>query len=294
MPLVGALNKARVKAYDQFMKFARGQVTLSDHFPHVVLFKYLADKMKLCPEDRAWLCFLYMAYYDDGSCWLAFNDAAVRERRELPPGDYPISKQRRNLFGGRINRHFEALYDYESLYQLVDVHSWDDLLERVGRLYGNGRWASYTTAEMLVQVCDLPIDPDTFEIDGSSGPSRGLEALGLPQTEHGAEQLWKLLRSEGMPVPPEVFESLLCNWSRMNGEGFYLGHNLDRQQGRLAKAQQLGGDAAAHIWDDVWHARKELFPRKALGELYGWPGIDKPRLKVYQQSGEVLEAWENR
>jgi hypothetical protein len=37
-----------------------------------------------------------------------------------------------------------------------------------------------------------------------------------------------------------------------------------------------------------------VYPLTTLGELNGWEGIDKARLKAYKETGTVLAPWEDR
>lgn len=282
--------KSKLIAVDKFLDFCRGQNAIGDHYPHVMLFKKVAEVEGLSLEQSLWLGIVYMAYYDDGSAWCAFTDAGVKDRAVLPNPTYTIAKQRRNLYGGRIVRHFESLAAVPTLsVWLTSCHTWAGLLGALESIYGNGRWASYTTAEMLTDL-GLTVRPNSYEIAGSSGPRQGLEYLGLPPTEASATYVHKLVEREGLSVPPQVLESFLCNWSRMNKGGFYVGHNLDRQQGRILKAERLTGRKLTLLWE----CRKLLFPHAYLGELSGWPGIDKQRLKVYRSTGQVLRPDEKR
>jgi hypothetical protein len=276
-------------ALGPFLAFCRGQVALGDTDPHVAVYARVSHRLKLGREARAWLALLTMAYYHDGSGWRAWRHPGVLERRALPPADSPISKQRRNLFGGRIQRHLEDLYGIGDLGAWLRVPSWSALVERLRGLYGNGRWASYTTAELLVRIGAVDVTPDTYEIAGSSGPRRGLGYLRLPATEAAAAGLHALTRAQGIEVNTEVFESVLCNWNRMNGVGFYLGHNLDRQQVRLRAVEALGTDATP-----LWEARRAVFDHRALGELQGREGVDKARMRLYREVGRIPLAWEER
>lgn len=270
--------------FEQFVEFCRWQDKLDDHYPHVVVFKHIANTNKLTLERKLWLGLLYMAYYDDASCWTAFNDSGVKDRAALPNTEYPISKQRRNLFGGRLNTHFESIFRIKSLTEYFKCSSWDNLLDQLEAIYGNGRWASYTTAEMLYELGALSLQPNSYEIAGSSGPKRGLEFLGLPPTEQSALYIHKLLQKEGLTSPPQVVESFLCNWSRMNAGKFYAGHNLDRQQGRIRKVEGIIGKGCKALWE----ARKVVFDQTYLGEYQGWNGIRKERMDVYKKTHKVL------
>lgn len=271
--------------YKGFFKFAQLQADTSDSDPHVQVWTEVARARKMRPDQKLWMTMLYMAYYQDGSMWFAMTE----KKLGLPPLDLPISYQRRNLFGGRIERHLQDLVDKAPLLTYLKADTWDSLLKKLQSIYGNGRWASYTTAEMIVAM-GLGPKPETFEIAGSSGPKQGLEFLNLEGTERAAEQLHNKMRKDGLDVPPEKLESFLCNWSRMCKGDFYAGYNLDRQQARLLKIERLKDVK----FKEPWEARKAVLPKSCLGEHQGWEGVDKKRIKHYAKTGEVLTPWENR
>lgn len=283
------MPKPRPYRFNEFCRFYRFQCELNDHDPHVAVFSHLADTFNLSTEERIWMSVLFMAYYQDGSAWAAFSSEGVRDRKVLPPGDLIISKQRRNLFGGRILKHFQSVYEIKSLKDWLTVKDWAGLISNLKTVYGNGRWASYTTAEMVQSVAKLPVEPDTYDIFDSSGPKQGLEFLRLKATEGSAERVRSLIEDKyGEAVSPQVLESALCNWSRINKprSGFYAGQNLDRQQARLLATQKQlpSADLSA-----VWQARRKVLPNYALGELNGWDGVDKARKQHYLHTGEILD-----
>jgi hypothetical protein len=243
----------------------------------------------LSKEQRLWLGLIYMAYYNDGSAWHSFTRPGVADRRQLPPLNYPISYQRRNLFGGRIARHFESIYAIRSLTDWLAVDSWSGLLRRLNELYGNGRWASYTTAELLVGLGLSNVRPDSYEVEGSSGPVSGLNFLGLPGTLQAAKYIHRTLTANGVRAPDEIFESFLCNWSRMNKADFYVGSNIDRQQNRIEKVERITGSKLK----PVWQTRLRVLDNRTLGELHGWRS-DRDRAKIYAATKRVLTPWQHR
>jgi hypothetical protein len=242
-----------------------------------------------------------MAYYQNGSAWAAWGRPGVRERSSLPPIHYPISYQRRNLYGGRILQHFQSIYEIPSLtsYLSENVDTWAGLIEKLKDIYGNGRWASYTVGELLVKIALPHVKIDTSEVVDSSGPRQGLELLGFENPTDATllelqERLARDARSHDeasavLSIPVEKFESCLCNWSRMCKGDFYLGHNLDRQHDRIRKLESEGEDMTA-----LWEARRAVFGHEGLAELTGWAGVDKRRKKIYAATGSVLAPGEGR
>lgn len=278
--------------WSNFLYFVRSQLFTGDYDAHIPFIKELCSDLDLNIEERLWIAFLYMGYYTEGSMYIAFSKKMVRNRKLTPPDDLPITTQRRNLYGGRIQRHWEELHEITSLSDwLGQSSSWSELMELVGSVYGNGRWAKYTTSELLVCVSDLEHEPDSFEILDSSGPKKGLSYLGLGPGEESAELVHNKLSREGIDIPFSQLESLLCDWAGMNKGTFYAGRNIDRQQGRILQVEEKLGTKL----DKLWEIRSKVFPPETLGELNGWEGIDKERLKTYRDKNKkVLLPQESR
>lgn len=270
---------------DEFIGFCKLQLATGDYDAHIPFLKKLATGLPR--EEALWLGLLYMSYYNEASAWVAFSDDAIRRYQIAPPGTLPIEVQRRNLYGGRINRHLSDLLTRTPFATWLTCSCWDDLLSTIGDVYGNGRWASYTTSELILHLAELPFGPTSYEILDSSGPRRGLTALGLPVSEEGAEEVRKAL---GGNLPISVVESLLCDWAGMLKGTFYAGRNIDRQQGRILRVER----ALSLKLDRLWAVRREVYPNEALGELHGWEGIDGFRLRWYRDGRGVKAPWEDR
>ena len=280
-----------MKNFKMFVKFCAMQLETGDYDAHIPFLMELKKRLRLSKEHSVWLGFLYMAYYTEGSAYVAFSDKQVRDRVKLPPSDLPITTQRRNLYGGRITRHLEELHEIPKLHKWLSVSdSWSSLLDRVGSVYGNGRWANYTTSELISHLGELGIEPDTYEILQSSGPRKGLVALDLQPTDSAAKLVADKLAIQGIEIPASVLESLLCDWAGMNKGTFYAGRNIDRQQGRILQVEEKLGVKL----DLLWFIRRKVFPAYSLGELNGWEGIDKKRLKKFRDERKILTPGESR
>lgn len=274
----------------EFVTFCEMQLLTNDYDAHLPFLEHLARDLPL--EEALWMGLLYMAFYTEGSMWVAFQDPEVRVRKKMPPLDLPITVQRRNLYGGKIRKHLDGLMAVPSLTEWVGAaEDWGQLLAVVGSVWGNGRWASYTTSELLAFMAKLPIEPSTFEILGSSGPRQGLRALGLDESEYGAKMALGWLEDSGVRVGKmSVLESLLCDWAGMCKGTFYAGRNIDRQQGRILDVERRLGRRLGVLWE----ARRAVYPKWSLGELGGWEGIDRQRLRAYRERRVLLRTDEAR
>lgn len=291
-----------------FVKFVKLQLETGDYDAHIPMLRHLCTVHQLPLHERAWLAILYMAYYSEGSMWVAFNRKGVREREQLPPINLPITQQRRNLYGGRILKHFESWNGIERLGPwLLEADDWPQLMEKVGSIWGNGRWATFTSSELILEVTQARIDATTYEIVNSSGPRKGLMDLGLEPSEPEADWLRFWLLKQGVEVTHTQLESLLCDWHGMCKGNFYAGRNIDRQQGRLLDCEEFGRKRGIVVdLEAVWKARRFVYPKATLGEAVTvgalqrskrkstWQGIDKKRLKAYKNSKVVLKPYESR
>jgi hypothetical protein len=277
---------------DDFIYFCRLQLDTGDYDAHIPFLKELSDGMHY--EEAARLGFLYMAYYNEASAYLAHTNF-----RGYPHLDLPTEVQRRNLYSKeQMQMHLAHLEDYGPWeVQLRACGSWEDLLSKIADIYGNGRWAAYTTSELLMHLLCLPVEPTSFEILMSSGPRQGLGWLGYCETEESAHEVHNIMQVElGVDIHLSQMESLLCDWAGMCKGTFYAGRNIDRQQGRIVKVARLvrdrGGDHS--VLQRLLEVRRAVFPADSLGENNGWCGIDKARLKVYKETRRVLAPWEER
>lgn len=286
------MTGANPTRYRDFLAFCRLQLASHDYDAHIPLLVTLRDSHDLDAEETAWLALLYMAYYSEGSMWAAFTSPGVRSRTALPPAGLPITTQRRNLYGGRIVQHLQDLHAIPGLAAwLLPARSWPDLLARVGQVWGNGRWAAYTTSELLGVLLHLrAAAPTTYEIAASTGPRRGMLAIGLSPSEADCSRLHRSLEAEGVCCTVSQLESLLCDFGGMCRGRFYPGRNIDRQQGRILTVQAHTGQT----YPALWRARLTTYPAATLGERGGWAGINPGRLKHYASTGRLLAPQEGR
>jgi hypothetical protein len=182
------------------------------------------------------------------------------------------------------------------------VKDWDILKQNINEVYGNGRFGTFTTAEMIQKVNGADVEITGFDNDGSSAPADGVSRIykcdrnNLQDLDKNAEKIYgDLLRLQMNPFYTKtdrgVTESVLCNLSGMCRGRFYSGRNLDRQQQRIKRVEGLGYTKELK---PLWEARKQVFQHDFLGELNGWEGISKPRLTAYRDEGKLLWTYDER
>lgn len=294
-----------IKLWRDFFDLAIRQFRTCDFDAEHPLYRHLINKYGIDYESGLWLSFLYMAFYDEASAWTVFNNS---EPFTVPKKyAYPIGTNRRNLFGGKIALHFASLASARALASDWPTHNftgdvrrdWDILKENLAGVWGNGRFAVYTTSEMVQKVNGVKVEITGFDNRGSSGPADGIRRLfccedDVPTLDRfGEEAYTRLLSAKIKPYYTEVdrgvVESVLCNFSGVCRGRFYSGRNVDRQQDRIMRVEALGEDLA-----ELWEARTRVFHRDYLGELNGWKGIDRDRLLTYKDTGRLPWSSEDR
>jgi hypothetical protein len=170
--------------------------------------------------------------------------------------------------------------------------SWKAILPPLEVVYGNGRWASYKIAEMLQKVIDLPIQAPDMGHANSTGPRDGLSYLysDLPSGNRAQDistldsisrDLLEKLAAHGASNRIEEAETSLCGLKSLINGHYYIGADIDKMQESLDKQP-------CSLTPIAYEARKNVFPRRYLGELNGWSGIDKERLKAYKKTGVII------
>lgn len=260
-------------------------------------------------EERLWFCIYYMMFYNESSALVHFHHPNRLE-------DLPVDTARRCLRGGKVRDHLDS---WTSLVQPYgDIHTyltadfgdcpqanWTILLRRLCEPYGNARWASYTTADMLHKVGKLPVQPTCTAWRQSSGPRKGMENLGSAKPLDRLERhLYRQLQPLGDNHIQDsywtdgwdygVLESMLCDYAGLCKGSYYSGRNLDRMMDRMAKVLENVSAKESQGLKQILDARVSAFPFEHLGEHNGWYAIDKKRKKHYSTTGEVIPSSENR
>jgi hypothetical protein len=279
-------------------------------------------------EEHLWLSTLYMAWYNIGSAWVAFNNCDVLKLPPVWTAKIPVGTQRRNLRGGRVLQHLEDFIRQAkkagSIRKLLTARffgnvadDWGALTHNVGSVWGNGRWSTYTASELYQKVNRLPVLPTDIMNEGSSGPRTGLCFMHGVETPHGVKVVPKLdtlarrfyhtvkpYIETKIPYLPKghydlgMVESQLCDFNSLRKGRYYIGRDIDRDQDRvrsthMSLARMRLSHQIKHL-DDVWEARAAVFDKKYLGEYSGWSGRTEYALRHYLRTGEVADHMEIR
>lgn len=290
--------------WDDYVKLHEEIVKAEELDPVYPLLKEIARLLELDLNSAAWMCHVYVAYYDCGSFLRCFDK--VRTPR-VPEGELLTlrcdTERRGHRSPDRLKRHFESvvsiaesnggLYTWLTKY-LRDTpqQSWTAMLAPLETIYGNGRWASYKLVEMIGYVCDLPVEAPDMGHANSTGPRQGLNYLyaDLPTGNRPKDiatldatsvDLLNKLAEKGIPAKMQEAETTLCALKSLVKGTYYVGEDLDAMLEEIL-------DQPCNLTEIAIQARSNVFPHKYLGEKNGWNGVDKDRLKHYKLTGEIL------
>lgn len=272
--------------------------------PVYPVLKEMGRLLDLDEEKMNWLIHVYVAYYDMGSALRCFESNPIPTVPQTPIlGLFCATERRGHRDPYRFRSHFESIVSISEnngglgawirRYVSKDPEiSWLRICSALEAIHGNGRWAAYKIAEMLQKVIDLPIQAPDMGHANSTGPRDGLAYLyeDLPEGNR-AEDIAKLdavsadligrMLNKGVEAKIEEVETALCGLKSLINGHYYIGADIDKMQESLDKQP-------CSLTPIAYEARKNVFPHNYLGELNGWRGIDKERLKAYKITGKIL------
>ncbi len=284
--------------WEDYIKFHELALQTRDVDPTYPVLKQLAKYHGLTAEDRIRLVMRFVAYYHLGSGLASFLGE---------DGPLPCATERRGHRDDRkLQKHLRALRDVEAapggwegwISKAIQGsagprEAWGKLNDALLEIWGNGRWASYKTAEILWKVCNIRVEATDMGHAHSSGPRQGLDLLfdGLPRG-NSAEVVAALdkisnrvrmrLIGAGLQAPVEEVETTLCDFHALATGRYYVGHDIDQMLRQLLDVQSGWTRSALD-------ARFHTLPHQYLGEIYGWTGPDADRKRAYRDTGKILE-----
>ena len=186
------------------------------------------------------------------------------------------------------------------------IHSFDAMYDAFCQLNNQGRVSAYIFIDGLIATGVMkPCMPKEFDWNNGQTCTEGmLHALNVDDmVEHFNKGKHKLprdittylnaelarliyeLRAEGLPDDYVCdYESNLCAYRKYFKGTMYLGYYLDRQLEELRKVQESLPDWY-NLWEDLFAMRKSVYPAELLGEIGGWNGIRKDKMKQFLQEG---------
>lgn len=289
--------------WHDFVRFCRLQLTSQDVDPMYPVLEYLYRGME--HEQALWHTVLYVGYYSIASATQVFDKVPHPALLPASLAKLPTGVERRNFRDGSIVRHIDYVLALVAHYGSLEawlthnftddyVHNWKRLQDTLQMPYGNGRWASYKTAEILQKAHHYPLQPTDMGLAFSTGPRWGLalfcsEVKGnskedIKALETYGQQLRVTLLHFGVEMGIEQLETMLCDFHALYDGNYYVGHDIDQMQEQIVRAE-----LETRLALPLYQARAATLAYKYLGEEQGWNGIDRERKLRYKQKGVVLD-----
>jgi len=288
------------RALADLAAFARIEVDSRDVEPWADLLGWLRTSGALDAETVAWLVKLYNAYDDLGSAWQVYARwrspmewAAALDADEA--AKYPCTQERRNLRGGRVLRH---LGDYTARLAGDRQLAWlrrplagepqADFVRLTAHLrsvWGVGRQTAFEWAEFCRKCLAVQVEAPDAQLWESEGPRRSLQRLyGNDNPTPGwlelvADICRAVLAERGVPLIWEDFETIVCDYNVARDGRYYPGKHLAALRAEIASVPEHDRP----LLEEAWHA---VVPSPWCDIS---PGIDKAKLRVYRDSGVLLD-----
>jgi hypothetical protein len=291
-----------VSLWADYAQFHEAQTQSRDMDPAYPVLKWFADSLDR--ESGLWLTFLFVGYYHMGSALKAFSLYPALTVPDETTLKLPIAQPRRSHRATlRFAQHLDSLCakaeQHGGLSAWLDsattsedpLTNWKTLNDELTTVFGNGRWAAYKTAEILMKSHGFNLAAPDMGNANSSGPRKGLGLFfpGLPQGNSPAEiayldelslKVVENLTGKTSQVSIETAETSLCDFYALNKGRYYVGIDIDEMQEQLLR---VPSDLTAM----AFKARHETLPHAYLGELNGWEGIDKNRKSIYRDTKQI-------
>jgi hypothetical protein len=278
-----------------YARFHKLSLETGDVDPVYPVLREIAKNQELTREETIRLVFMHVAYYHLGSGLAYF----AGERGKMPTG----TERRGHRDERKLTIHMDTLETISAsaggFAAFLDPtigadrrQSWANLVEKLQTIPGNGRWASYKTAEMLWKVAGFDVAAPDMGHANSSGPRQGLALLtaipkgNSPDVIQGlngiSDRLCNWLHHQHLPSAVEEVETTLCDFHALVEGRYYVGHDIDQMLRQLL-------DVQSELTNPALRARHATLPDPYLGEIHGWSGPDLIRKRAYKRLGHIVE-----
>lgn len=319
----------RIERYKGFEIFHVMGMRMAEIDPAAPMLQYIAKSLKLSRNQRFWLAYLYSICYSAPTAYyMLVNLPHIKELTETRILNWWIEHKNKLIFeSDRLwvkikTRFIDMLINYKSLTHGNDGDFFDSLcngspeqnyeyiynyLEKT--LYFFGRYSLFMYLETIYNLTDLPIWATGLNLKEALSSRNGLcFLLGLDNwvrhksvhrenlnheqylyLQDRLKELFELVINKYPAIPTTYWnlETSLCAYKKLFFQTRYVGYYIDRQMEELIKMQKaapIGAD-----WNLLWRFRREYFNHKVLGELNGWSGIRKDRMKYFMDTGYFSE-----
>lgn len=303
MPATTAIRPAEPAVLADLACFARTELAAGDIEPWAAVLA-AARTTGLLPdaESAAWAVKAYNAYDDLTSAWALITAWPTPREWAEDPGDvhaadWPCGRERRNLRGGRIIRHFASYwhaidgYGSQALW-LAEAYpagthpaeAFGPLLRWLRQIWGTGRQAAFEWAEFTAKVLGAGVDAPHGALWESSGPRESLQRIyGNPDPDPGwledaAAACRDHLAANGAPLSWWDFETVICDFNVMRKGRYYPGQHL----------AMIGAEIAA-VPGPARVGLTATYAAAIPASWHGAPaGVDKALARHYATTGRIV------
>ena len=322
------MSDYRVERYRGFEVFHTTGMRLNEIDPAAPVLQYIARKLNLDENQKYWLAYLYSCCYSAPTAYyMILNLPKVQDITREKLSEWWTNNKNKLVFETdrlRVktqNQFLKMVMNYKSLVKYSDSRFFNSLLKgeplRSYRyiysyleknLYYFGRYSLFMYLEAIYNLTELAIQADTLNLKEALSSRNGLcFLLGLDNwvrhqsekkdnltsrqysfLQHELKKLYEELISKYPDIPTTYWnlETSLCAYKKLFFATRYAGYYIDRQLQELKTMQSMNPDID---WSIFWQARKECFFEKSLGELNGWSGIRKDKMKYFLNTGKFLD-----
>jgi len=282
--------------FEIFCEFGKHQIHSWDIDPTYPVLKELYRQEQLDPNIQLWRTFLYVTFYNLGSCHRVWSKYPEPSLPDLDILRQPTGIERRG-FRARpdiVQNHIQAALDatggdFEAW--VTDYGTgedgWNQARFAMKSLPWGGDWSAYKWADLLSNTHDVPIDAPDFGLGGggaTAGPIPGMVMLTghswkecATNTQLQRDLLDRCLKA-GVPFRGlDQVETSLCDFNSLCRGRYYVGHDCDSQMEHFRS-----GDVPSNFWD----ARSPI-PVEYRGEKGNWFGVDKPLKRVFIETSRL-------
>lgn len=286
--------------YSDFLRFSVPHVATWDIDPVYPCLRahYLSMGLDLLGDKAVWMTFLYLAVYKISSAeklWELWPEPGVVNIRKA----VPTGTERRNHRGatGRLEHHINhfavvvARSGGPAEWLRRSLQDWDSCRHAFSTVWGNGPWATYKWADLMVNVHGVNLKATDIGATASNwsrhAPTKCLFRLTngrFPQRQLATDSMLQksifqaLNEAGGNWSGIDQFETSLCDFGSALAGRYYVGHDIDLLMEGLPEESAF------------WEHRKSAHPEAFLGELNGWHGVRSEYKSLYRDSGRV-EFW---
>lgn len=292
---------------EDFITFCGPYIETHDVDPLYPLLRRVMIDMGIVGDEEVHFLLWYMAWYDIGSAMQAWIDlSGFTANITIQQAKYWCKNERRGHRNGiNLIKHWKAMLAGVQGYggwrkwaqagwqststPFHQFSNWCITDDHVQLIWGNGRWAGYKACELLQKVCDLNCQAPDMGHANSSGPRKAMALLypDAPFHEDQSSKAIGTLNEMSMDLQDRVkgviqnasdmatLETCACGFYSLWKGDYYIGCDIDLNLETTMRTQ-------GRVRELLLAARRMVFQPQYLGELNGWAGEDKTRLRLYR------------